>query len=178
MLQAIITALGRAFIEGVEQGIVKGLVSKAITPEAIGEVAGTNNAATMEKLITNASNSPTEEPAKRQWYEVVDINSDTWYLFNLGEEDAYKDGIHSWANFLAGDIPKKYSSKSTTGDVPFTLGALAARDRIDIVVSSLSILNRGFDRDKVLDAIRESVAGSLKGFIRCVAAGGGIFPES
>jgi hypothetical protein len=136
-----------------------------VTSEAVGE------------LIT--SYKETSDELSSQKIGILDIESDTWYIFHMADEGSWREGFRKWADILNREIPRRYFFAKGAGEsaLPFAVKVADTDQGMEIRFDKLMGTTQGIDRGAIFNVVHELVRDTVKAYVRCVATGGQSFPE-
>lgn len=158
------------------------LYKRFFIQEGLNEMVSQMTSEVVNEMIENYRKA--HEELASQKLGVIDIESETWYAFNLATEDSWRIGLRRWGEILTREIPRRYllaggggpGGKSTT---PFTVSVSAGDRGFDIRFRRLR-LGGGtllFSKEAARNATVELARDTVKAYIRCVATRGIHFPE-
>lgn len=156
--------------------LYKGLfVQKAMT-EVIAGVTGEAVAETIEQFRA------VQQELSSDKLHIVDIESDTWYAFHLANSNSWRRGLYEWAGVLDQEFPRRYLFSQVQGSpgraaLPFKSSARPTDEGIELQVTKLSGVGQTINKADIYNAFMETVRGTIKAYIRCIATGGEHFPD-
>jgi len=112
---------------------------------------------------------------------IIDIESDTWYIFNMSNRASWSAGLRKWKEVLQREIPRQYFFTKATGPsggvMPFTVNIREGRDSLDIRLLRIRGGGESIDINAARKVVRDTILQTVKSYIRCTATGGLDFPE-
>lgn len=163
MMVALVSLFKEMFIQEALNDVVA-----RITAEAVGDA--------VSQLIEDVQETSDMK------LQVLDIESDTWYVFHLAEEDSWRKGLYQWARIITREVPRQYLYKYSSGGpgsvkVPFICSAQPADRDLLVQIRRLPGATGPISKQDVQSSIVAAARDTLKAYVRCVATEGIRFPD-